>query len=81
MERNLAAAVSAAQEQAASKGVRVEAKKVAVRFGGTDKEFRVRANGAPIEEYSVDYNQHFIFIYMPIQATSVAPVPIEVGRT
>lgn len=82
MESKLALAVSHAQEKLSSKGARVETKKIKCRGGGTDKEFRVRANGAPIEEYSWDFNKHFLFIYMPTEATSsVAPVPLEVRRT
>ena len=81
MESNLALAVSKAQERFSSKGVRIEAKKVKCRAGGTDKEFRVKANGPSIEEYSIDFNRNFLFIYMQKEGDSPAPAPLEVDRS
>jgi hypothetical protein len=85
MESKLALAVSEAQEKLAGKGLKIEAKKIRVRLGGTDKEFEIKNNGATqYEHITIDYNAHFLFVYMgesPAPPVVVAtPVPMEIGR-
>ena len=86
MEPKLALAISEAQEKLAGKGIKIEAKKIKVRLGGTDKKFEIKDSGdTQYDQITVDYTAHFLFAYTgdaPAPPVVVAtPVPMEIGRT
>ena len=86
MEPKLALAVSEAQAKLAGKGITIEAKKIKVKLGGTDKKFEIKDSGdTQYDHITIDYNAHFLFVYMgdaPAPPVVVAtPVPMEIGRT